>query len=47
MAAFLEEILRMGFLEVIAAHLGGRDLSGDRQHGHARAMAVEQAIDKM
>ena len=47
MAAFLEQRLGMGFLEIAAADLGGRDLRGDRQHRHARAMAIEQAVDEV
>ncbi len=47
MAAFAEQVLRMGLLEVTAADLRGRDLRGDRQHGDAAAMRVEQAVDQM
>ena len=47
MAAFLEQVLRMGFLEIASADLGRRNLRGDRQHRHARAVAVEQAVDEV
>jgi hypothetical protein len=47
MAAFLEQILRMGFLKVTAADLARRDVSGDGENRRARAVRVEQAIDQM
>ena len=34
-------------LEVVDADFGARDVRGDRQHGHAVAVRVEQAIDQM
>ena len=37
----------MGFLEVGPADLGARDVGGDRQHRHAAAMTVEQAVDQV
>ncbi|SVK54523.1 Uncharacterised protein [Acinetobacter baumannii] len=46
-AAFAEQLLRMGFLEVAAADFAGRDVRGDRQHRHMVAVAVEQAVDQM
>src|SRR5262249_945377 len=46
-AAFLEEILGMRLLEKPTADLGARNLRGDCEHGDARAVAVEQAVDKV
>jgi hypothetical protein len=46
-AAFLEQMLGMRLLEVSAADLGRRDMRRNAKHGHARAMAVEKAIDEM
>ena len=37
----------MGFLEIACADLGRRDLRSDGEHGHPRAVAVEQAVDEM
>ena len=37
----------MGLLEIVGADLGRGDLRRDRHHRHARAMAIEQAIDEM
>ena len=37
----------MRFLEIAGADLGRRDLRGDSEHGHARAVTVEQAVDEM
>src|SRR5262249_53976964 len=34
-------------LEIGAADFGARDVGGDREHRHAAAMAVEQAVDEM
>ena len=42
-----EELLGMRLLEVGAADLGARDVGGDRQHRHAAALAVEQAVDQV
>ena len=47
MAALLEQGLRMGRLEVVAADFRRRDVGGDSQHRHAAAMAVEQAVDQV
>ena len=47
MAAFPEQILRMGLLKIAAADFGGRNLRGDRQHRRAAAMRIEQAVDEM
>ena len=37
----------MRLLEIARADLGRRDLRRDGQHRHARAMAVEQAVDEV
>ena len=47
MAAFPEQVLRMGLLKVAAADFGGRNLRGDRQHRRAAAVRIEQAVDEM
>ncbi len=47
MAALLEEHFRVRFLEIAGADLGRRDLRGNREHGHARAMAIEETVDQM
>src|SRR5262249_45760455 len=47
MAAFPEQVLRMGLLEIAAADLGRWDLSRDRKHRHSAPMGVEQAVDQM
>ena len=41
MTALLEQMLGMRRLEIVGADLGARDVSGDRQHGHAVAMGVD------
>ena len=46
-AAFLEQRLRMGLLEIAGADLRRRNLRGDRQHRHPRAVAIKQAVDQM
>jgi hypothetical protein len=46
-AALAEQLLRMRFLEIRAADLLARDVRGDRQHRHATAVGVEQAVDQM
>ena len=46
-AALLEEVLRMGFLEISGADLRRRDVGGNHQHRHARTVAVEQPVDQM
>ena len=46
-AAFAEEVLRMGLLEISATDFGGRNLRCDREHGRAAAMRIEQAVDEM
>ena len=45
--ALLEQVLRMGFLEISGADLGRRDLRRNRKHRHARAVTIEQAIDEV
>ncbi len=47
MAALLEQVLRVGCLEISGPDFGGRNVRGDRKHGHARPMAVEQAVDEV
>ncbi len=37
----------MGFLEIARANLGRRNVSRDRHHRQARAVAVEQTIDQV
>src|ERR1700744_2153512 len=46
-AALFEEILRVGFLEVVGADLGAGDVSCDGENGHAAAMAIEEAVDEV
>ena len=45
--ALPEQRLRVGFLEIACADLGRRDLRSDGEHGHPRAVAIEQAVDEM
>jgi len=45
--AFLEKGFRMGLLEISGADLRRRDLRRNRKHGHARAVAVEEAVDEV
>src|SRR5262249_17421452 len=47
MAAFLEQVLRMGLLEIEAADLARGDMRRDAEHRHARAVAVEQPVDEV
>ncbi len=46
-AALLEQVLRVGLLEVAAADLRRGDLGSDGQDGHAGAVRVEQAVDEV
>ena len=46
-AAFAEQVLRVGFLEVLGADLRARDVRRYRQHRHAAALCVEKAVDQM
>ncbi|MCY1239023.1 hypothetical protein D9M72_517930 [compost metagenome] len=45
--AFVEEPVRVGFLEVAAADLLTRNVRGDGQHRRARAVGVVQAVDQV
>ena len=47
MAALLEQILRVRFLEIARADFRRRDLGGDCEHWQARAVAVEETVDEM
>ena len=47
MAAFLEQRLRVGLLEVATAYFSGGDVRGDAEHRDARAVAIKQAIDEV
>jgi len=47
MAALLEQVLRVSFLEITGTDLGRRYLCGNAEHRYAGAVAVEQAIDEM
>jgi hypothetical protein len=47
MAAFLEQVLRVGLLEVAAADLAGREMRGNTEHRHARPVTIEQPVDEM
>ena len=46
-AALAKQLLRVGLLEIAAADLLSRDVRRDRQHRHAAAVGVEQAVDQM
>ena len=46
-AAFLEKHFRVRLLEIPGADLRRRYLRRDRQHRHARPVAIEQAVDQM
>src|SRR5579859_1733432 len=47
MAAFLEQSLGMGRLEIVDTDLGAGNMGGDGQHRHPIAMGVEKTIDQM
>src|SRR5215475_5660616 len=47
MAALPEQLLRVRLLEKAGADFRRWNLGGDGQHRHARAVAVEQAVDEM
>ena len=47
MAAFAEQVLRMGFLEIACADFGRGDLRGNGKHRHTRAVAIKEAIDQV
>ena len=46
-AAFAEQLLRVGLLEVRPADLLSWDVRGDREHGHPAAVRVEEPVDEM
>lgn len=46
-AAFPEKLVRVRFLKIASADFGRRYLRGNGQHRDPRAMAVEQAVDKV
>jgi len=46
-AAFSEELIGVGFLEIAATNFRRWDLGGDGENWNTRAMAIEQAIDQM
>src|SRR6185437_3671309 len=46
-AALAEQRLRMGLLEVARADFPGRNVSGDGQHRHTRALAIEEPVDQV
>ena len=46
-AALAEQLLRVRLLEVAGSDLVGRDVRRDREHGNARTLRVEQAVDQM
>jgi hypothetical protein len=46
-AAFLEQLLRMRFLEVIQADFRRRNMRCNGQHRHLIAVRIEQAVDQM
>jgi hypothetical protein len=46
-AALLEQVLRVGFLEIAAADLARREVCGDAEHRHARSVTIEEPIDEM
>src|SRR5207248_2789699 len=46
-AAFAEQVLRMSFLKVAGADLGRRNLRRDREHRHARPVAIEESVDQV
>src|ERR1700733_8289361 len=47
MAAILEQDFRMGGLEIIDTDFGAWNMRGNRQHRHAAAMTIVEAIDQM
>ena len=46
-AALLEEMFRVGLLEVPAPQLRARNLGGDGDHGNPVALAIVEAVDQM
>jgi hypothetical protein len=47
MATLLEQQLGMRLLEIAGADFCRRDMRRNSEHGHARAVAIEEAIDQM
>src|SRR6202521_2087445 len=47
MAAFLEQELRMGRLEIIDADLGARNVRRYRENRRSAAVAIEESVDQM
>src|ERR1700757_4433099 len=45
--AFLEEALWVGLLKIACSYFCRRNVCGDREYRHARAMTIEQAVDEM
>jgi len=45
--ALREEVFRAGFLKIAAANFAAGDLSRDREHWNAAAMAIIKTIDQM
>ena len=46
-AALLEKRLRVRLLKIAAADLGRGDVRGDGEHGDARTVTIEQAVDEV
>lgn len=46
-AAFAEQVLRMGLLEISPTDLRRRNLRGDGEHGRAAALGIVEAIDEV
>ena len=46
-AAFAEQLLGMGLLEIAAANLAGWNVGGNRQHRDMVAVTVKQTVDQM
>jgi hypothetical protein len=46
-AAFAEQLLRVGLLEVVAADLGAGDVGRDRKHRNPAAIGVKQPVDQV
>jgi hypothetical protein len=46
-AAFAEELIGMGLLEITGADLGGGNMRGNGQDGSHAAVGVEQSVDQV
>ena len=46
-AAFLEQLFRMGHLEIVHPHLALGDVGGDRQHAGPAPVGIIKAIDQV